>query len=298
MNSAPCGPTVIIIANPTAGRGGRGRVARFADHLHHAGMRPVVMHTMCRGHATALARDAVRAGTCTHIVAAGGDGTVAEVAEGMAGSDIILGILPVGTANVLASELGIPSDAARNARAIAAGACTVIWPGRLRSSTGVSLFVQMVGVGFDAHVVHAVSLRLKRALGRMAYVYTTLRGLMTYPFASMEVRVDGVAYPAASVIISKGRLYGGKYVLTPHSMHECTGFSVVLFGRTGVWASLRYGMALLRGRLSRQADVTILTACTVVVATPTGLPVQADGDARGWTPLHVDLPGRALRIAV
>ncbi|MDT8871479.1 acylglycerol kinase family protein [Komagataeibacter rhaeticus] len=68
-----------------------------------------------------LARDAAGAGRYTHIVAAGGDGTVAEVADGMAGSDIILGILPVGTANVLASELGIPADAAGNARIIAAG---------------------------------------------------------------------------------------------------------------------------------------------------------------------------------
>ncbi|BAK82675.1 diacylglycerol/lipid kinase family protein [Komagataeibacter medellinensis] len=294
--------TVIIIANPTAGGGGGGSgengcVARFARCLRHEGMRPVVLHTAHRGHARVLAREAVQAGACTHIVAAGGDGTVAEVADGMAGSDIVLGILPVGTANVLASELGIPPDPARNARAIAAGEDTVIWPGRLRSSTGEWLFVQMVGVGFDAHVVHAVSVRMKKALGRMAYVLHTLRALWAYPFHSMTVVVDGVARPAVSVIISKGRFYGGRYVLTPRSMHEHAGFSVVLFGTAGAWASLRYSMALLCGMLDRQPDVTILNARTIEVITPTGLPVQGDGDACGLTPLHVDLPGRPLRVA-
>jgi len=294
--------TVIIIANPVAGRGGRGRgdngcIARFVHCLRREGMRPVVLYTAARGHARVLARDAACAGRCTHIVAAGGDGTVAEVADGMAGSDIILGILPVGTANVLASELGIPADAAGNARIIAAGGYTVIRPGRLRSGTGDCLFVQMVGVGFDAHVVHAVSARLKKVFGRMAYVLNTLGALWAYPFHSMNVVVDGVAHPAVSVIISKGQLYGGRYVLVPHAMHERAGFAVVLFGTAGVRASLRYSLALLRGTLAGQRDVMVLDARMVEIITPAGLPVQADGDACGYTPLRIDQPDHALRVA-
>ncbi|MDT8871480.1 hypothetical protein RAA17_11335 [Komagataeibacter rhaeticus] len=69
--------------------------------------------------------------------------------------------------------------------------------------------------------------------GRMAYVLNTMGALWAYPFHSMNVVVDGVAHPAVSVIISKGQLYGGRYVLVPHAMHERAGFAVVLFGTAG-----------------------------------------------------------------
>lgn len=288
----------IIIMNPTAGRRRMGRVVRFVRLLQQAGMQAQIVSTRYRGHATVLARMAVQERACTHIVAAGGDGTVAEVAEGMAGSDIMLGILPVGTANVLARELRVPFDDASNVRSIAGGACTVIWPGCLRSSEGACLFVQMVGVGFDAHVVHAVSTRLKKATGRAAYVLATLGSLWKYTFPTMTVCVDGVSHTAASVIVSKGALYAGKYILTPRSMQESRQFSVVLFGAAGIGNSIRYAIALLRGNLSRQKDVTILTAKTVEINTPRNMPVQSDGDARGLTPIRIDMPGRALRIAV
>ncbi|MBE7728482.1 diacylglycerol kinase family protein [Komagataeibacter sp. FXV3] len=288
----------IVIMNPTAGRRRMGRVARFVGLLQQAGLQVRIVPTRYRGHATTLARMAVQERACTHIVAAGGDGTVAEVAEGMAGSDIILGILPVGTANVLARELCVPFDDASNARNISGGAYTIIWPGRLHSSEGECLFVQMVGVGFDAHVVHVVSIRLKKAIGRAAYVLATLGSLWKYTFPAMTVSVDGVSHTAASVIVSKGALYAGKYVLTPRSMQESRQFSVVLFGAAGIGSSLRYAIALLRGNLSRQKDVTILTAQTVEISTPRNMPVQSDGDARGLTPIRIDIPGRALRIAL
>ncbi|WP_395370876.1 diacylglycerol/lipid kinase family protein [Komagataeibacter diospyri] len=289
---------VTVIMNPAAGRRRMGRVVGFVRQLQQAGLQAQIVPTRYRGHATTLARMAVQERTCTHIVAAGGDGTVAEVAEGMAGSDIILGILPVGTANVLARELRVPFDDVQNARNIAGGACTVIWPGRLRSSEGECLFVQMVGIGFDAHVVHVVSTRLKKAIGRAAYVLATLGSLWKYTFPTMTVSVDDVSHAAASVIVSKGALYAGKYVLTPRSMQEHRQFSVVLFGTAGIGSSIRYAIALLRGNLSRQKDVTILTAQKVEITIPCNIPVQSDGDARGLTPIRIDMPDRALRIAV
>lgn len=289
---------VTVILNPTAGRRRIGRVVRFVRRLQHAGMQADIVPTLHKGHATDLARRAVAERTCSHIIAAGGDGTVAEVAEGMAGSDIILGILPVGTANVLARELRVPFDDDRNVRMIASGVSTIVWPGRLRSSTGECLFVQMVGIGFDAHVVHVVSARLKKLVGRAAYVMATLGALWKYTFAPITVSVDGVPYQAASVIVSKGALYAGKYVLTPRTQQTSRKLSVVLFGAAGIGSSIRYGLALLRGTLSRQHDVRILTAETVEIRDPCHMPVQSDGDARGHTPIRIDIPDRPLRIAV
>ncbi|WP_459987126.1 diacylglycerol/lipid kinase family protein [Komagataeibacter kakiaceti] len=284
--------------NPCAGGHRLGRVARFAHFLRQAGLDVEIGHTRFRAHATDLARIAAQTPGCTHIVAAGGDGTIAEVAQGMAGSGCIMAILPLGTANVLARELALPFDDARTARIIAAGGSRTIWPGRLRSSTWDGLFVQMVGVGFDAHVVHCVSTRLKSAIGRMAYVVSMSGALRRYGFPAMTVMVDGVAHEVVSAIISKGARYGGKYVLAPHSMQGEKRFCVVLFHAAGIGAVLRAGLALLRGHLVRQKGVTVLTGARVEIPAPPALPVQSDGDARGFTPLCIDISDQPLRIAV
>lgn len=289
---------IFIVVNPHAGGHRLERVAHLAQYLRQAGLHVEIGHTQYSGHATMLARMAARTPGCTHIVAAGGDGTIAEVAQGMAGADIVLAILPLGTANVLARELGLPFDVVRVARIITAGGSRRVWPGRLRSSAGEGLFVQMVGVGFDAHVVHHVSLRLKRAVGRMAYVASMLGALRQYRFPPMTVTVDGAAYEAASVIVSKGALYAGKYVLAPQSMQAERLFSVVLFHSAGIGATVRAGLALLRGNLGRLRDVTIVQARVIEISSPAALPVQGDGDARGFTPVRIDIADHPLRIAV
>ena len=96
---------MLIVFNPTAGRRRPGLLWKVIDVLSMHGMRLEIVETRFPGHAESLARDAVRAGTRT-VIAAGGDGTIAEVATGLVGSDVMLGIIPLGTANVLAHELG------------------------------------------------------------------------------------------------------------------------------------------------------------------------------------------------
>ncbi|WP_241694365.1 diacylglycerol/lipid kinase family protein [Komagataeibacter melomenusus] len=292
--------SVTIIVNPAAAAGRRrsGHATRLAAALRRAGVAVQIVHTRDRGHATELARAAVRHGGCSHVVATGGDGTVAEVARGLAGSDVVLAVLPVGTANVLARELDLPFDERTLARGIIAGTTTTVWPGVLHTAQGPSLFVQMAGVGFDAHVVHTVSPRLKKAVGRAAYVVSVLRALWGYRYPVLRVEVDGVMHGASSAIISKGALYAGRHVLAPVSMQGEKAFSVVLFGNAGPWATLRYGLALLCGTLPRQKDVTVLRAKTVAIPAPTGLPVQSDGDAHGHTAIRADINDRPLRIAI
>ncbi|GBQ47636.1 diacylglycerol kinase [Komagataeibacter sucrofermentans] len=290
--------SVTIIVNPTAGRRRSGHATRLARILRRAGVAVQVVHTRDRGHATELARAAVEQGGCSHVVATGGDGTVAEVARGLEGSDVVLAVLPVGTANVLARELDLPFDEGALARSIIAGTSTTVWPGVLHTAQGASLFVQMAGVGFDAYVVHTVSPRLKKAVGRAAYVVSVLRALWGYRYPVLRVEVEGVVHEASSAIISKGALYAGRHVLAPASMQEEKAFSVVLFGSAGPWATLRYGLALLRGTLPRQKDVTVLRASTVAIPAPTGLPVQSDGDAHGYTAIRADINDQPIRIAI
>src|ERR1700760_1151920 len=160
---------MIVIFNPVAGRRRAHLLWRVLDVLVANGVRLDIAETHRAGHAETLAREAARRGE-PMVVAAGGDGTIAEVANGLLGTGARLGIIPLGTANVLAHELGLPFAPSAVAAALAFGRPRPIWPGIAAGANGSRLFVQMLGAGFDAQVVHRLSSPLKRALGRTAYV--------------------------------------------------------------------------------------------------------------------------------
>ncbi len=276
---------MIVIYNPTAGRRRGHALWRVLDVLIASGMRIELAETTHAGHAIELAREAAQQGA-RMIVAAGGDGTIAEVANGLVGSAVSLGVIPIGTANVLAHELALPFAPAAVAKALAFGRTLPLWPGIARGAEGERLFVQMLGVGLDAQVVHRLSFPLKRALGRGAYVVQTLRELARYDYAPVRILIDGVAAEAGSVIVSKGRLYGGRYTLAPAARPELPGFSVALFGHRGPISALMYGAALPLNLLPHAPGILLLRADAEVVIEST-LPAQSDGDAAGVTPLVV-----------
>lgn len=288
---------MLIVFNPAAGARRRRTLLAALDLLRGLGMRPEVADTARRGHATLLAREAAAAGVHV-VVAAGGDGTIAEVAAGLAGSDSALGVLPLGTANVLALELGLPRDPARAAAVLAMGRTAPLHPGLARDAAGGErLFVQMLGAGFDAAVVHAVSAPLKRATGKGAYVWQTLREMPRYPFPPIRAVLDGREATAASVIVTKGRLYGGRFLLAPGADPRRDGFHVVLFREAGALAAMRFGAALPLGLLPRLPGVEIIPAYSVRLD-GSGIPAQADGDAAGHLPLDIGPAPAPMRIVV
>jgi len=282
---------MVIVFNPVAGRRRAHLLWRVLDVMVANGIRIDIAETHRAGHAEALAREAARRGE-TLVVAAGGDGTIAEVANGLMGSGTRLGVIPLGTANVLAHELALPFAPRAVAAALAFGRTRPLWPGIVSGPGGSRLFVQMLGVGFDAHVVHRLSLPLKRLFGRGAYVLQTLRELARYRFAPIRLRIDGEEMQAASAIVSKGRLYAGRYMLAPDAVPAQAGFSVVLFDRAGPGAALMYGAAMPIDMLGRAPGVRHLRASRVEVIGNDTIPAQADGDACGFAPLSVcDAPG-------
>ncbi|WP_149538468.1 diacylglycerol/lipid kinase family protein [Siccirubricoccus phaeus] len=279
---------MLIVFNPTAGGRRRRRLAQALGVLRAKGVAAELAETERPGHATTLAREAAGRG-CPLVVAAGGDGTIAEVAAGLAGSAAGLGILPLGTANVLAWELGVPLAPEAAAAVVAEGAPRWLRPGVARFGDGSQrLFVQMLGAGFDAAVVHHLDLRWKRALGRFAYVLQGARELGRYPFPRFTVTLDGgAAEEVASVIVTKGRLYAGRHLLAPAARPGEPGFQVALFPRGGALAAALYGAALPLGLLPRLPGVVLKPARRVVLRGE-GVPVQADGDAAGMLPVEVE----------
>jgi diacylglycerol kinase family enzyme len=141
-------------------------------------------------------------------------------------------------------------------------------------------------------VVQQLPFPLKRVFGRGAYVLQTLRELPRYRFIPIRLRIDDAEAEAGSVIISKGRLYAGRYILAPGARPGEPGFSVALFEHSGPWAALMYGAALPLDQLWRAPGVRHLRASRVDFIGNQNSPVQTDGDQAGYTPLSVvNAPG-------
>jgi len=289
---------VLIIFNPAAGAGRRRRLARALAALRASGIVADLAETRAPGDAEAIAREAARRGVPA-VVAAGGDGTIAEVAAGLSGSDSALGLLPLGTANVLAWELGVPLRPERAAAVLAAGRTAPLHPGIARFGDGrARLFVQMLGAGFDAAVVERLDLGLKRRIGRAAYVWQSMRELPRYDFPVIAAELDGASQDVASAIVTKGRLYAGRYRIAPDARPAEPGFQVVLFHRAGPLAAALAGAALPLGLIPHLPGVTIHAARRIRLGAASRVPVQADGDTAGVLPVEISDAPAPLRIVL
>jgi YegS/Rv2252/BmrU family lipid kinase len=288
---------VLIVYNPTAGRRRIHRLWLVLDILSASGVTFDVVQTLHPGHAAELARQASRNGART-VVAAGGDGTIADVAAGLIGSTTKLGIIPLGTANVLANELGLDFAPKEIAACLAFGRGRELWPGIAESPAGTRLFVQMLGAGFDAQVVHRICAPLKRLIGRGAYVAQTLCELASYKFPRLDLRLDGERLEGASVIVSKGRLYGGPYLLAPEAHSNRPGFTVAIFHHRGQLPALIYGAALPFNLLPQAPGLELRRAQRIELSSPAPTPVQADGDRAGFLPLSVRNANGPITVVV
>ncbi len=286
-----------MIFNPVAGRRRRRRVNRFIAACAAGGAKVDLHQTSGPGDAQSVASRASH-GAYDAVVAAGGDGTVNETINGMmldeARPALPLGILPLGTANVLAHELALPRDPEQAARVVLAG-------GRRRVALGVANgrhFALMTGVGFDAAVVAAVDPGWKRLLHQGAYVLASLQTLRRFPFPTYRVTVEGKTFAARSLIACKARHYGGPFVLAPKADLTVPSFQMLLFERGGILATCRYGLDLLCGRLSRARGVRLLEAAEVLIEGPEGDPVQSDGELITHLPLSLAIAKTPLDILV
>ena len=294
---APPSPpvNVLIVYNPTAGgRRGRHRFRATLRHLQRLGCRWTVRETAGPGDAERLVREADADPVATYdlVVAAGGDGTVNEVIAGLDGSEVPLGLVPLGTANVLAAEIGLGRRPAAMAAAIAGGRTRPIHLGIVNDRR----FAVMAGIGFDAHVVTGVTPALKRVLGRAAYVWRSLCELLRGPTAGYRVTIDDRIFEASTVIVANGHFYGGRYVCAPEARLEEPLLHVVLFESSGRWNALRYLLAMLTGRLARLPDVQVIATETLTVDGPPGEPVQADGDVVAVLPARFSVDPATLPL--
>jgi diacylglycerol kinase family enzyme len=268
--------SLTVIYNPAAGQRRGAFFTRVLAALEEKGWRAELRTTAGPGDATAMAAAAAREGR-QRIAVAG-----------------LLGIIPLGTANVLAQEIGLPLRPRAVADCLTGRSQLDVRLGRL----GERYFLLMAGAGFDAEVVAAVSPSLKRRFGKGAYVWESLRQGFCYGFPELELELDGEPATARSLIVARARHYGGGFVLSRSAGLETDGLQAFLFGEAGPLSVLRYSLALMLGRLERARGVRCLPVTSLRILGPAGLPLQADGDSVGVTPVEIGLSDRRLRLLV
>jgi diacylglycerol kinase (ATP) len=268
-----------LIANPVAGRNAEALIHRARQHLMARGAEVELFLTSGRGDAERFAAQAV-AGGFDRIVAAGGDGTVNEAVNGMSAESPPLAILPLGTTNVLALEMGLP----RRLEAV----CDLALDGRPApihlGLAGERRFVLMAGVGFDASVVRSVDLGLKRRLGKGAYLVSAWQCWLKPENRVIAIIDDlGETHHGYGAIISNARCYGGRFTLTPQASLFSDSLEVCLILRPGRLALIMAGIALLTGRALAEPWGKQLR-CRRLAISGDGVPVQIDGDEAGFLP--------------
>lgn len=240
---------------------------------------------------------AVHAG-CNLILAAGGDGTINEAVNGIAGSHVPFGILPAGTANVLANELGFSNRPDHAAKQLLHAIPVRIALGVLdRPEQPRRHFVLMAGVGLDARIVYELDLNLKSKLGKLSYWHGGFRQFGR-PVPRFHLSVNGAQYCASFALITRVRNYGGDFEIARRIRLTDDDFEIVIFENHRWQDYIRFFGAVMTNRLQNTRGVTLLRATRVQVNAPEDerIYIQADGESVGVLPAAVSTVPDALTL--
>lgn len=284
---------VLVVANPAAGRRRRDAGEAAARAARSRGASCEIVRTRGPGDATRLGAEAARQGYDT-VIAAGGDGTVHEVANGVAGTSAALGIAPSGTMNLLARVIRLPLDPARAAEiAVASGRVLRVRPGR----AGNTLFVLMAGIGFDAWVLRRLVSDRNRKVAFRHYVAGALRSLGSYRFPAIRLDAGGERLTGTAAILGRAPLYGGFLRPTPRARLEAEDLELCVLQMRAWGAWLRLAPALWSGSHLGMAGVEIRPAVTLrAESDDPDVPVQLDGEVAGRLPMEFTVSDRVLTL--
>lgn len=289
---------ILVIGNPAAGLGGAsGRAGELVRALAARGHQVDALTTGARGDARRHA--AAAEGKVDCIVAAGGDGTLAEILNGLADPCATpLVPMPLGTANMLARALGVPADPARLAALIERRAVRRLDLGLARFANGAALrFLSVAGIGFDGEVTAALARTRRGRLGFRGYVLPIARTLLGYRAPRLAVRLDGGAPVACGfAIVGKLSNYGGVLRVTPDAQPDDGRLHACLFLRAAAPDLFRFVVPAFRGRLGERGDVLLRAARALEIAAPEPAAVQLDGDYVGTTPVTLTLAPGAVPV--
>ena len=292
---------VTLISNPKTGRYGSRwlrPIQEVASQLRSLGLDVELKLTTGPGDATEFAARAANNGS-SDVIVAGGDGTINEAIQGIAGSKARLGIIPRGTANVLARELNLPLNDEQATLVAARGNSRRIHLGRATAeATGQSrLFVLMAGMGLDASVVQRVQPRLKKRIGKGAFWVSGLSHLADWRPSAFTLEIEGQSYTGTFAAIGKAARYGGDLAITPGARLEEPEFEICLIETVSRFSYLRLlSYAVSTGMPRNKPGVRFMKAARVDARGDA--PVQIDGELIGTLPMRFEIASESLEVIV
>jgi diacylglycerol kinase family enzyme len=293
----PARRRLYLIANPGAGLVGSPLVQEVVNALLRAGVELTVTQPADSETGRSQAREAAACGRYDAILAAGGDGTIRQVATALIGTQTPLGIVPVGTGNVLAHEIGLAHQSAAVVRMLLEGPVV----GAVCARANGEPFLLMAGAGFDGRVIAALDHRLKSHVGKVAYAGPML-GALAHPVDTLSVTVDGRRHEASWAVIANARHYGGNFVMARGTGITERGLQAILFKARNravlVGQLMALAMGTLDDRSASHGDVEMLPCVRATVEAQHPVPTQIDGDAFGPTPLEIEAGAADLRLIV
>lgn len=279
----------VVILNPAARSDrairGRSKVEALADGC-------MICTTSRPGEAAVLARHAVDEGF-EKIVAAGGDGTINEVVNGIAGSDAKLGLLPMGTVNVFAGELGLPANNLEQC-------WEIIRSDHVRMidlpSANQKYFVQLAGVGLDAQVVQETSASLKKNFGPLSYLISAAQVSMRKPPRLGIESADTDVREGSFVLIGNGRKYGGPFPFFKQAQLDDGLLDVIVFKQLGYLEIIKYLQDVFFSSEIRLPEVEYFQTRKLRVTSHQEVPVELDGEFAGVCPVEFEMREHGLRV--
>jgi diacylglycerol kinase (ATP) len=283
--------STLIILNPAADSE---RALRKQARVESLARDCVICATTYTGEAEAMARRGVAEGF-EKIVAAGGDGTINEVVNGLAGTNVMLGLLPIGTMNVFATELGLPVNNLELCWEIVNGDSirAVDLP-----KANQKFFVQLAGVGLDAQVVKETSSNLKKNFGPLSYLISAVQIAARRPPKLFIQSEDASIDEGSFVLVGNGRLYGGPFPFFKHAALDDGLLDVIVFKRLGYLEIIKYLQDVIFSSEIRVPEIEYFQTRQLRVESDQSVPVELDGELVGNCPVEFSVRDRSLRVLV
>jgi len=247
------------------------------------------------GDATRIAREAKDSGTYDLVIAAGGDGTMNEVLNGLMPDPPKMAILPLGTSNVLARALRIPLHPLKAAEAILSGSSRKIDVGVANGR----YFAIMLSCGYDAYAIEKTNLKVKRFTRKYAYIWAGVKSTVRFHAPRVRIVADGrrMENDTLIVVISNAHLYGGDYQLTPNAKIDDGLFDVFVYKGSSVVRLLYYGLRIMAHLPVNFPDTVRFRARELELSADRRVLYQGDGDLFGELPVRISILPRSLEVA-
>ncbi len=291
----------VVIRNPASGRGlGASRWPRVETLIRREAPRGSTVECLATeypGHAAALAAKAAEGGA-ELVIAAGGDGTISEVANGLIGSSAAMAIVPMGTGNDLCRTIGVQSQIEFAAETAFRGQSKQVDVVRWNCGQRSGYFMNVAGCGFDAKVAERVNQGFKRIRGTSAYLAAVLSVLRSYQAARLMLDLDGeqVECDAMLCAFANGKTYGGGMRVAPDALLDDGLLDIVLVESLSKAAFLRAFPSVFRGRHLSHPKVRSFRARRASVRCESPMPALADGESIGLLPADFEVVPGALRL--